>query len=206
METFSASLAICAGNSPVSGEFPAQRPVTRSFDVFFDLRPNKRLSKHCWGWWFETPSWSLWRQCNVLSRYPCLLMTCQHKGQSTSSHVIDLLFLEYCGLSTRRFWFTQEIPYYSDVIMSAMASHHRRPDCPTVCSGAKKTSKLRVTGLCDGKSPVHSPHKGPVTRKMFLFDDVIMNIKSIVFKPIAQNSSLGIRYEIADHKTSAYRK
>ena len=45
METFSALLAICAGNSPVSGEFPAQRQVTRSFDVFFDLRPNKQLSK-----------------------------------------------------------------------------------------------------------------------------------------------------------------
>ena len=35
METFSALLAICAGNSPVPGEFPTQRPVTRSFDVFF---------------------------------------------------------------------------------------------------------------------------------------------------------------------------
>ena len=35
METFSAFLAICAGNSPVPGEFPAQRPVTRSFDFFF---------------------------------------------------------------------------------------------------------------------------------------------------------------------------
>ena len=45
METFSALLAICAGNSPVTGEFPAQRPVTRSFGVFFDLRLNKRLSK-----------------------------------------------------------------------------------------------------------------------------------------------------------------
>ena len=40
METFSALLAICAGNSPVSGEFPAQRPMTRSFDVSFDLRLN----------------------------------------------------------------------------------------------------------------------------------------------------------------------
>ena len=46
------------------GDFPTQRPVTRSFDVFFDLRLNKRLSKQPWGWWFETPSWSLWRQCN----------------------------------------------------------------------------------------------------------------------------------------------
>ena len=47
------------------GEFPTQKPVTRSFDVFFDLRLNKRLSKPPWGWWFETPSWPLWRQCNA---------------------------------------------------------------------------------------------------------------------------------------------
>ena len=65
METFSALLAICAGNSPVSGEFPAQRPVTPSFDIFFDLRLNKRLSKQWWGWWFETLSCPLWRQCTV---------------------------------------------------------------------------------------------------------------------------------------------
>ena len=37
------------------GEFPTQRPVTRNFDIFFDLRLNKRLSKQPWGWWFETP-------------------------------------------------------------------------------------------------------------------------------------------------------
>ena len=49
MDTFSALLALCAGNSPVTGEFPSQRPVTRSFDVFFDLRLNKRLSKQPWG-------------------------------------------------------------------------------------------------------------------------------------------------------------
>ena len=53
-----------AGNSPVTGEFPTQRPVTRSFGVFFDLRLNKRLSKQSWGWWFETPSRSLNRRCN----------------------------------------------------------------------------------------------------------------------------------------------
>ena len=64
MKTFSALLALCAGNSPVTGEFPSQRPVTQSFDVFFDLRLNKRLSKQSWGWWFETPSCSLWRHRN----------------------------------------------------------------------------------------------------------------------------------------------
>ena len=46
------------------GEFPTQRPVTRSFDVFFDMLPNKRFSQQSWGWWFETPSLSLWRHRN----------------------------------------------------------------------------------------------------------------------------------------------
>ena len=46
------------------GEFTGQRPVTRSFDVFFHLHLNERLSKQSWGWWFETPSCSLWRHCN----------------------------------------------------------------------------------------------------------------------------------------------
>ena len=64
MKTFSALLAICAGNSPVTDEFLAQRPVTRSFDVFFDLRLNIPLSKQWWGWWFETVSRPLWRHCN----------------------------------------------------------------------------------------------------------------------------------------------
>ena len=49
-------------NSP--GEFPTQRPVTRSFDIFFDLRLNKPLSKQSWDWWFETLSRSLWRHRN----------------------------------------------------------------------------------------------------------------------------------------------
>ena len=60
----SALLALCAENSPVTAEFPSQRPMTRSFDVFFDIRLNKRLSKQSWGWWFETPSRSLLRHCN----------------------------------------------------------------------------------------------------------------------------------------------
>ena len=64
-ETFAALLALLAVNSPVTGEFPAQRPVTRNFDVFFDLRLNKRLSKQSWGSWFETTSRPLWRHSNV---------------------------------------------------------------------------------------------------------------------------------------------
>ena len=56
METFSTLLALWAGNSPVTGEFPTQRPVTRSFDVFFDPHLNKQLSKQSWSWWFDTAS------------------------------------------------------------------------------------------------------------------------------------------------------
>ena len=45
---------------------PAERPVTQSFDVLFDQRLNKRLSKQSWGWWFDTLPRPLWRHCNVL--------------------------------------------------------------------------------------------------------------------------------------------
>ena len=67
MDTFSALLAICVGNLPVTGEFPMQRPVTRNFDVFFDLC----LSKQWWGWWFEMPLHPLWHHCDVqTNRWP----------------------------------------------------------------------------------------------------------------------------------------
>ena len=56
---------------PLCGEFTAQKSVTRSFDVFFDLRLNKPLSKHSWGWWFETLSRPLWRHCNNNEYIPC---------------------------------------------------------------------------------------------------------------------------------------
>ena len=64
MEAFSALLALCAGNSPSTGEFPSQRPETQSFAVFLDVRLNKRLRKQWRRRWFETPSRSLWRHCH----------------------------------------------------------------------------------------------------------------------------------------------
>ena len=74
METFSALLAICAGNSPAPGEYCTQKPVTRSFNVIFDLRLNKRLSKQWWGWWFETISRPLWRH-----RYGMVKLKCEER-------------------------------------------------------------------------------------------------------------------------------
>ena len=65
---FSALLTLCAGNSQVTGEFPTQRTVTRSFGIFFDLRLNKRLSKQSWGWWFATTLRSWWRHSNPYMR------------------------------------------------------------------------------------------------------------------------------------------
>ena len=62
--SFAALLVLCVGNPPVTDGFPLQRPVTWSFDVFFDLRFNKRLSKQSRRRWFETPLISFWRQCN----------------------------------------------------------------------------------------------------------------------------------------------
>ena len=82
-----------AGNSPVPGEFPAQRPVMRSFDVFFDLRPNKRLSKQRWGRWFETPSSPVWRHCNVM------ISLCQSETVSEKNTI-------YCKNAHADFWTT----------------------------------------------------------------------------------------------------
>ena len=66
--------------------------------------------------------------------------------------------------------------HYIDVIMSTMASQITSLTVVYSIVYSKKTSKLRVTGLCARNSlgPVNSPHKGPVMRKMFLFDDIIL--------------------------------
>ena len=85
METFSALLAICAGNSPVTGEFPPQRPMTRSFDVSFDPRMNKRLSKQSWGQWFEKPLRSISRHCNSNP-----LVDCELQGNALPQAISEL--------------------------------------------------------------------------------------------------------------------
>ena len=65
MKTFSSLLALCTVNSPVTGEFLLQRPVTLSFDVLYALLMDKLLSKPSGRWCIESPSRSLWRHCNV---------------------------------------------------------------------------------------------------------------------------------------------
>ena len=85
METFSVLLAICAGNSPVTGEFPTQRPVMRSFDVFCDPCLNKWLSKQSRGWWYKMLSRPLWRHCNAKFNFVSIAVGC-------CSHCCDILW------------------------------------------------------------------------------------------------------------------
>ena len=93
METCSELLALCARNSTVTGEFPTQRPVTRSFDVFFVLRLHKRLSKQSWGWWSETPTHPLWRHCNGFRRSSwCLKFV--HLYKMSPHHRIKIIHLQ----------------------------------------------------------------------------------------------------------------
>ena len=97
MENFSALLAICAGNSPVIGDFPAQRPVTRSFDVCFDLRLNKRLSKQSWGWWFETLSGPLWRHRNAKAKTSTMKALMPYYIHSFMFYSITYPYSEFLG-------------------------------------------------------------------------------------------------------------
>ena len=117
----------------VTGEFPSQRPVTQSFDVFFHLRLNKRLSKKSWVWWFETPSCSLWRHCNVT----VTPWWARWRLKSPASPILVQLFAQ---------------------------------------AQIKKTSNSASLAFVRGihRLPVNSPYKGPGTRKIFPFDDVII--------------------------------
>ena len=121
METFSPLLAICAGHTPVTGEFPTQRPVTRSFGVFCDLRRNKRLSKQSWGRWFESPSGLLWRHCDatVVSKYFMMWCACTAVEWASTN-----LVLTFGSVWKRRSLF--EFRQYQDKIsVSLMALLHR---------------------------------------------------------------------------------
>ena len=91
-ETCSALLTLCVGNSPVTGEFPSQRPVTRNFDIFFDLRLDKWLSKQSWGWWFETPSRQLWRH-RYAFWYNFSLIYCSYHRRSQTELVAKCINL-----------------------------------------------------------------------------------------------------------------
>ena len=228
--------------------FPSQRPVTRSFGVFFDLPLNKRVSKQSIPRWYETPSRSLWRHYNedgtVLlvedkASYPAwstpwFLMSWDARSQGINSQGSDNVLPECSYFHTERVnsriaamfhdsWSTMlkifvssicsksfitkgtlreknrvfvpnTVPidglafagagtstHYIDIMMGAKASQITSLTIvySTVYSGADQrkyqssASLAFVRGIHRG--PVNSPHKGPVTLKMFPFDVVIVD-------------------------------
>ena len=132
METFSALLAICAGNSPVPGELPTQRPVTRSFDIYFDLPLNKKLSKQSWGWWLEKLSLLLWRHRNDTHR-------------DTRIHVYMTNFANVCGVE-------------GTDILTAPACHY----FSEAAEYKKITQRARFVGPTWGPSGSCRPQVGPM--------------------------------------------
>ena len=119
METFSVLLAICAGNSPVSGEFPAQRPVIRSFDVFFDLRMNEWLSKHSWGWWLEMSTCPLWSQSNEM-----WFMTCSIKPKDALWYFI--IIADHKQYTFKCFQLQKFSSHYSTIPTVLLPTWHRK--------------------------------------------------------------------------------
>ena len=182
--------------------------MTRSFDVFFDLRLNERLSKQPWGWWFETPAWSLWRHRNVdcvnswiagvlcawwFIKYPELWI--MKTGFLFVGIVITFQSYIIMGSDVHHFhkYFTFTlymssnlniskiiVIHYCDVIMDAMASqitslaivYSTLYSCVAQRKHQSSASLAFVRGI--HRWQVNSPHKWPVTRKMFSFDNVIV--------------------------------
>ena len=101
------------------GEFPTQKPVTRSFDVFFDLRLNKRLSKQPWGWWFETLSCPVWRHGNVTD---CIISL----AQNALICLLSLLCETHWKTGSGSVIASQPSCYRITVIAKIVLVHHRK--------------------------------------------------------------------------------
>ena len=126
METFSALLALCSGNPPVTGEFPAQRPVTRNFDVLFDLRLNKWLSKQSWGWWSETSSSPLWCHGNGVMAW-CFKQTNYYPNQCYPSSMTHPIPRNQLINSSSRLWPSDAIWRHRDGSTLATSISQRMP-------------------------------------------------------------------------------
>ena len=128
METFSALLAICAGNSTVTDEFPTQRPVTRSFDVFLDLRLNKRFSKQSGDWWFETLSSPLWRHCNDRLMWHRELISIFRKTDSCVFPIISASLAQAILLHSGAIWRQVSWPTLAQVMACLPAGTKPLPE------------------------------------------------------------------------------
>ena len=133
----------CAGNPPITADFPSQRPVTLSFDVFFDPGLNKRLSKQSRRRLFVTRNPTGFSDDRF--RAPYALQWCHNDRHGVSDH--------------RRL----------DCLLNHLFRHK-----------SKKTSKLRVTGLCEGNTPVTGgfPSQKASGAEKFPYDNVIAYLRT----------------------------
>ena len=170
------------------GKFPTQRPVTRSFAIFFDLRLNKRLSKQSWSWWFETLLFPLWRQCNWLLYYTGRFYT--HSLELCT----DFPSMDYCNSNTNvalektedgsilYIWkFITVTSWWARLRLKSPAYQlFTQPfvQAQTEENIISAASLAFVRGI--HRWTVNSPQKSPVTRKMFPFDDVIIRYDEMV--------------------------
>ena len=174
----SALLALCAGNSPVTGEFPPQRPVTRSFDVFFELPLNKRLSKQCWGWWFETSLCSLWRHSNY--SLDCkIISSCSYLYYAYIWAVVNLLSQGSPVLSQPIRTHSNDVSWASRCLISpgrGLFVHQFFQ-----ASDREKFLYYWPFGRGIHWLPVESHHKNPVMWKTFQCHHVIVTHVNIVW-------------------------
>ena len=155
---------------------PRTKASDAGFDVLFDVRLNQRLSKQSCGWWFETPSNS-WYGIKLLAAKMYKILYYFHldnvffiRNRDKIGKIIKTEILSQKPLRM----------HYDDVIMSAIASRIAR--LPTVYlivysrADQRKHQSSASLAFVRGihRRPVNSQHKGPVTRKMVPFDDVIM--------------------------------
>ena len=173
METFSTLLALCEGNPPVTDGFSSQRPVTRSFDVSFDLRLNKRLSKQTRRRWFGMPSRSLWRHCNGL-HYMWWIWMCSLYDMVAC----DITFISNNHLHVS-YWIDLRKSKKKCIFLFYIVSH-KWTGIGRLSSYMMTSSNgniFRVTGICAGNSPVSGefPALRPVTRSFDVFFDLRQN-------------------------------
>ena len=147
---------LCKGNPPVTSGFPSQRPEKRSFNVFYDLRLNKRLSKPSIRWWLETPSRSLWRRCNGQT------VSCLTK--SVTLHGLSPMRKSMCCE-----WPYQICPTYTDV-MPGMPGYRKSWYAGHAGSSAGRHWKLL--------------YNLPYQVAVFFFIYIGVNVKSIILAMI----------------------
>ena len=143
-----------------------------------------------WYYWvrdlrYNDVTWASWRLTSATIRLVVKQHVKDHNKEKTKLHIDSQFWEEFngsvmrksfpCHVAIMRFYLT----HYSDVIMMVSQITGVSIVYPTVCPGADETKHPSSASLAFvvreiHRWPVNSPHKGPVTRKKFLFDDVIM--------------------------------